>query len=162
MRHPDKGCWEGSRKLDTLGLHIDTEEMRVYMTEKKVKTLCALSKKIFLLAQSNRRLVSLDLFRQFCAHCVPLTLALPSPAFTTGLCTSTWHWRSARSESQGRVAEVDRVSAGAAGATRRKWAYSRAGAPNDQGEIASAAPPRHPLLACSDAWRGKRPRWSRI
>lgn len=83
MRHPDKGCWGGSRKLDHLGVHLNTEGMKVYIAEKKVEKVRALSKKILLLAQRNRRLVSLDLLRHFCGVCVSLTLALPLARFYT-------------------------------------------------------------------------------
>lgn len=83
VRHPQKGCWEGSQKLDHLGVQIDTVAMKVFVSEKKVEKVRSLAKKIMLLAQKNRRLVSLELLRHFCGVCVSLTLALPLARFYT-------------------------------------------------------------------------------
>lgn len=83
VRHPDKGCWAGTRHLEHLGMLIDTEKMRVFVTDKKIERVRALAKKILVLAQRNRRLVSLDLLRHFCGVCVSLSLALPLARFYT-------------------------------------------------------------------------------
>ena len=80
---PYKGCWEGSQPLDHRGMHLDTVAMRVLVSDKKVTRVRALTKKLLLLAQRNRRLVPLALLRHFCGVCVSLTLALPLDRFYT-------------------------------------------------------------------------------
>lgn len=56
-----KGCWEGSRAIDHLGMHIDTEVMRVFVADFKVWRIRQLSENILLLAQRNRCLINRDL-----------------------------------------------------------------------------------------------------
>lgn len=36
-RHQDKGCWEGTRQLDYLGMYLDRDAMKVYVLEAKVR-----------------------------------------------------------------------------------------------------------------------------
>lgn len=83
VRHPEKGRWDGARQLDHLGVHVDTEAMRVFVTEAKVTRVRRLASKLILMAQRNRRLVPLELVRHFCGVCVSLTLALPLARFYT-------------------------------------------------------------------------------
>lgn len=82
-RHPTKGCWKGGRQIDHLGMHVDTETMRVYVSDSKVKKVQSLASKIILRAQRNRRLVPAELLRHFCGVCVSLTLAVPLARFYT-------------------------------------------------------------------------------
>lgn len=83
VRKVGKGCWEGSRTIDHLGMHIDTEAMRVFVANRKVLRVRQLSKQILLLAQRNRRLINRDLLEHFCGVCVALSLALPLARFYT-------------------------------------------------------------------------------
>lgn len=69
--------------MDHLGMHLDTEVMKVLVSEKKVAKVRALEKKVFILAQKKRRMVSLELLRNFCGIFVSFTLALPLARFYT-------------------------------------------------------------------------------
>lgn len=71
----EKGCWSGTPVLEHLGMIIDTGQMRVFVSEKKVQKVQRLAKRILVLAQRNARLVPLDFLRQFCGVCVSMTLA---------------------------------------------------------------------------------------
>jgi hypothetical protein len=82
-RHPDKGCWTGTQKIEHLGVLLDTRAMRVYATDRKVARMRALAKELLLSAQRNRRLVSLAKLRHFCGVAVSLSLALPLARFYT-------------------------------------------------------------------------------
>lgn len=82
-RHPTKGEWEGARRLDHLGVHIDTVAMKVYVAERKVVALRKLASKVLAVAQKNKRLVPMALLRHFCSVCVSLTLGLPMARFYT-------------------------------------------------------------------------------
>ena len=76
-QHPDKGCWEGSQSLDHVGVHIDTRNMKLYVADRKVRRVRGFAKKILLLAQRNRCLISLRLLHNFCGVCASLAIALP-------------------------------------------------------------------------------------
>lgn len=43
-----KGCREGTRQLDYLGILIDTEKMRIYALDKILKRVNALAQKLML------------------------------------------------------------------------------------------------------------------
>lgn len=75
--HGTKGRWPGSRALEHLGMVIGTEQMHVFVSDRKVKEVQALAKKLLLLAQRNARVVPSELLRHFCGFCVSLTLAVP-------------------------------------------------------------------------------------
>lgn len=64
-------------------MHLDTEQMKLFISEKKLSKVCALSKKVLLLVQHNLQMVSLKLLRHFCGVCVSLTLGLPLAIFYT-------------------------------------------------------------------------------
>lgn len=82
-RHPDKGEWEGSTRLEHLGVLIDTVEMRVFVTDAKVVRVQKWARKVIGIAARNQRLVPLDMLRSFCGLCVSLTLAMPLARFYT-------------------------------------------------------------------------------
>lgn len=82
-RHATRGCWAGSRQVDHLGVHIDTEAMKVYLSEAKRRKMLRLSKEFLILVQRNWRLVSLEKLRHFCRVAVSLTLAVPLERFYT-------------------------------------------------------------------------------
>ena len=50
MRHEEKGCWEGGRRVEHLGKLIDMEDMKVYVSDAKVKKVQGLARKILLMA----------------------------------------------------------------------------------------------------------------
>lgn len=81
VRHPKKGRCDVSRRLDHIGVHVDLEAMRVYMAYQKVALVRGLSIRFLLIAQKNRRLVSLALLYHFCGVCVTLTLWFPISRF---------------------------------------------------------------------------------
>lgn len=83
VHHPGMGFWEGTRQLDHLGMHLDTDAMKEYMSDAKVRKVRGLAKRILLLAQRNRRLVSLELLRNFCGVFISLSLAVPLARFHT-------------------------------------------------------------------------------
>lgn len=80
-RHPEKGSWDGARKFDHLGVHVDTEAMRVFVTVAKVERLRRLARNMVLMVQRNLRLVPLELVRHFCGMCVSLVLELTLKGF---------------------------------------------------------------------------------
>lgn len=77
VRHPEKGEWEGSSRLDHLGVHIDTVAIQVYATEKKVRRARALAQKISVSVQRDRRLVPLQLLPHFFGVCASISLDVP-------------------------------------------------------------------------------------
>lgn len=83
VRHETKGCWEGSRVIDHLGMRIDTSRMKVYITDAKITRVKRLAKKVICVAERNKRLVPLSILRAFCGVCVSLSLALPLARFYT-------------------------------------------------------------------------------
>lgn len=82
-RHPSKGCWEGSQRLDHLGVHIETGAMKVFVYEHKITRMRRMSRHLLLLCDNNRRLVPVALLRRLCRECVSLSLALPLARFYT-------------------------------------------------------------------------------
>jgi hypothetical protein len=45
-RHPGKGCWEGAQVEEHLGVLIDTRQMRVFMTDRKVQKMRKMAKEL--------------------------------------------------------------------------------------------------------------------
>lgn len=82
-RKVGKGCWDGSRQIDHLGVHIDSDEMKVYVADNKVSRVRALARKLIRQAHRNRRMLPADTIRRFCGVCVSLSLALPLARFYT-------------------------------------------------------------------------------
>lgn len=82
-RKVGKGCWEGSRKIDHLGVHIDSEKMRVYVSDAKVSRVQDTARKLLRQAHRNRRILPADTIRRSCGVCVSLYLALPLALFFT-------------------------------------------------------------------------------
>jgi hypothetical protein len=69
--------------LEYLGVLIDTQKMRVFVTERKVLRMRRMAKELFLCAQRNRRLVSTEKVRHFFGLAVSLTISLPMTRFYT-------------------------------------------------------------------------------
>lgn len=81
MRKTGKGCWEGSRALDNLRIHIITVAMSVFVVELKFLRVHQLCKKLLLLSQWNRRLINGDLNENF--YSVGLSSVRPIARFYT-------------------------------------------------------------------------------
>lgn len=64
-------------------MRIDTEQMRVFVADGKVKCVHDLAKRFLLLVQQNRHLVPVNQIRRLCSVCISLTLALPLARFYT-------------------------------------------------------------------------------
>jgi hypothetical protein len=114
-RHPDKECWEGAQVLEHLGVLLDTRQMRVFVSDRKIQRMRKMARDILLCAQRNRRLVSLGILRRFCGVAVSLTLALPMARFYT----SSLYWdmslaglRATGGPSQAAVPPADRTGRG--------------------------------------------------
>lgn len=73
----------GRERREHLGVLLDTQEMRVYVTDRKLRHVQRMVKKLVVLAHRNRRLVPLGLLRRFCGVCFYLTLAFPMTRFFT-------------------------------------------------------------------------------
>lgn len=58
VRPATERFWDGSCQVDHLSVHIDTEAMKVYVSDGKVMKVRRLAKTVLSLAQRNRRLVS--------------------------------------------------------------------------------------------------------
>lgn len=76
-----KRCWEGSRQLDHLGVHIDSNKMRVYSADSKATRVQEMARKIIRQAQLNRRIIPTNTIRRFCGVCVSLYLTLSLARF---------------------------------------------------------------------------------
>lgn len=42
-RHLKKGCWDGANKIDHLGEHVNTDAMKIYLTEENAERIRRLS-----------------------------------------------------------------------------------------------------------------------
>lgn len=83
VRKVGKGCWEGSRQIEHLGMYLDSSKMRVFVADSKVRRVRQLAQAMLLRAQRNRRLVPVNDIRRFCGVCISLTLAFPLSRFYT-------------------------------------------------------------------------------
>lgn len=66
-----------------MGVHIDTEYVRVFVADGKVKRVHDLVKLFLLMVQGNRFLFPMNQVRRFCGVRISLTLALPLTRFYT-------------------------------------------------------------------------------
>jgi hypothetical protein len=124
-RHLDKGCWEGSKVVEHLGVLTDTRQVRVFMTDRKVKKMQKLARELLLSAQRNRRLVSLEKLRQFCGVVVSQTLALPLARFYTRSLYWDMSLATLRAEERGQ----SQSGAPCAGGAQRRPSRWRSGTP---------------------------------
>lgn len=60
-----------------LGMHQDKDSMAFYVSEANLGKVRGLARRILLLAQRNRRLVSLEPLRHFSSVCISLSLGVP-------------------------------------------------------------------------------------
>eukprot|EP00737_Agarophyton_chilense_P002218 gb/GEZJ01002521.1/.p1 GENE.gb/GEZJ01002521.1/~~gb/GEZJ01002521.1/.p1 ORF type:complete len:161 (+),score=20.85 gb/GEZJ01002521.1/:1348-1830(+) len=75
--YPDTTDWDGAQRLHHLEVQIDTVAIRFFVSEKKLKRVQTIAKKLVLVAQRNRWNIQLDLLRSFWGVCISLPLALP-------------------------------------------------------------------------------------
>lgn len=61
-----ENCWESAEKLDHLGIHVNTEAMRVYVSDRKIAKMRKLVSRVLLAAQSPRKLESAKQLWHFC------------------------------------------------------------------------------------------------
>lgn len=82
-RHPTKGEWKGSTTVEHLGVRVDTEAMRFYVTPHKVKKVQSLARKMLKEVRLGRRWVTRKAISHLCGVCVSLMLAMPWARFYT-------------------------------------------------------------------------------
>jgi Reverse transcriptase (RNA-dependent DNA polymerase) len=82
-RHPTKGEWVGSTRVEHLGCVIDSDRMRFYIAPRKIAKVHGIARTILRQARKVRLWVSRDRSRSFCGVCVSLSLAMPFARFYT-------------------------------------------------------------------------------
>jgi hypothetical protein len=82
-RHPTKGEWVESTRVEHLGCVIDSDRMRFYIAPRKIAKVHGIAPDILRQARQGRRWVSRDRLRSFCDVCVSLSLAMPFSRFYT-------------------------------------------------------------------------------
>jgi hypothetical protein len=82
-RHPTKGEWVGSTRVEHLGCVTDSDRMRFYIAPRKIAKVHGITRAILRQARQGRRWVSRDRLRSFCGVCVSLSLAMPFARFHT-------------------------------------------------------------------------------
>ena len=80
-RHPSKGEWQGSTRVQHLGVMIDTQRMRFYISPVKIARVRGLAAALLKESRLGRRWVSREKVRSFTGVCVSLTLAMPFARF---------------------------------------------------------------------------------
>lgn len=81
VRKVGKGRQEGGRQIEHLIFFLDSNAMKVYVTNRKFQRLQRMSRCLNSRAHRNRRLVSADYLRHFCGVCVSLSLTVPVARF---------------------------------------------------------------------------------
>ena len=82
-RHPTKGEWTGSTTVEHLGVRVDPEEMRFYVTPHKVKKIRSLERKLLKNVRLGRRWLNRKFISHLCPVRVWLTLPMPWAKFYT-------------------------------------------------------------------------------
>ena len=82
-RKPEKGCWEGSQRLEHLGFVIDTKAQVFGITDKRVQKIQNVARKLLQQARQNRRLVETSLLRHFLGVAISCSLPMPLARFYT-------------------------------------------------------------------------------
>jgi hypothetical protein len=83
VRHPNKGEWVGSTRVEHLGVVVDTKAMKFFICPRKVLKIQSMARNIVQQAIIGRRWVSRSKLRSFAGTCVSLTLAMPFARFFT-------------------------------------------------------------------------------
>jgi hypothetical protein len=82
-RHPTKGEWVGSIRVEQFRCVIDTDRMRFYAAPGKMTKVHGFARAILRQARQGRRWFSRDRLRSFCGVCVSLSLAISFARFYT-------------------------------------------------------------------------------
>jgi hypothetical protein len=82
-RHPAKGEWVGSTRVEHLGCVIDSDCMRFYIVPRKIAKVHGIARVILRQDRQGRWWISRDRLRSFCGVCVSLSLAMPFARFYT-------------------------------------------------------------------------------
>lgn len=78
-----KGEWEGGRRMDHLGVHLDRTTVSVYVLEKKVKPKKEPARLLIWRANLNRCVISSEALHSLLITAVLLSLALPLTSMFT-------------------------------------------------------------------------------
>lgn len=79
--HPDKGCYEGTRRLPLLGFVIDTERELFLLNPERAQKVMGMAARLMRHAASHKRWVPLGLLRSFAGAAVSTSLAVPAARF---------------------------------------------------------------------------------
>lgn len=82
-RNLEKGCWEGSRRIEHLGFIIDTEGMLFGITENWITKLAGIARLLLSKARHNRSMVEVSLLRHFNGVEISCYLAMSLDRFHT-------------------------------------------------------------------------------
>jgi hypothetical protein len=83
VRHPSKGEWVGSTRVEHLGVVIDTELEKFFIAPRKIEKIRKMAGQLLTESRHGRRWVSVKRMRTFIGTCVSLTLAMPYARFYT-------------------------------------------------------------------------------
>jgi len=84
LRHPEKGVWgRGATRLEHLGLVIDTEKFRYFLTPAKLRELREMANSILKTARQRSRWVRESLLASFCGLAVSQLVPFPLARFFT-------------------------------------------------------------------------------
>ena len=82
-RNMEKGCWQGSRQIEHLGMLLDTSELGVYIQDHKVRRVHDMALRMLRRSHLNKRLIYFSFILRFCGVCVALTLGFLLERFYT-------------------------------------------------------------------------------
>ena len=83
VRHPTKGEWVGSTRVEHLGVVIKTVLEKFFIAPRKIAKVRHMAKHLISESTRGRRWVSVARLRSFVGLCVSLTLAMPFARFYT-------------------------------------------------------------------------------
>lgn len=79
----EKGFWHTSRRIEDLGMLVDTTVIRVFKPDRKIARVRSIASRMLRRFQLNRRRVSASFIRRFCGVCVSLNLGFALPLLYT-------------------------------------------------------------------------------
>lgn len=82
-RHQSKGEWQGSTRVEHLGVIVDSARMHFHVAPRKVEKVRGLAAQLLKAVRFGRRWVSPKVVEHFCGVCVSLSLAMPWARFYT-------------------------------------------------------------------------------
>lgn len=81
QQHSTKANWDGSRRVEHLGVAIDSVQMKFYEMPVKAPKIQKSASVLLTQVSLNRRSVNANLVHSFCATFVSVSLALPCARF---------------------------------------------------------------------------------